>query len=129
MTEFKLVLNDPKTGKSYQRELKSPDADNLVGKKVKDLVKGELFGLTGYEFEITGGTDKDGFPIKPSVHGPKRVRLLLSKGIGFQPETGGYRKKKGVRGEIISSDIVQINMRITKYGAESLEPKKEEKKE
>lgn len=131
MAEFKLVINNPKTSRSYQLEIKSPDADNLIGKKIKGIVRGELIGLTGYEFEITGGTDKDGFPMRPDVKGPKRAKLLLSGGTGFKPISKGHRKRKTVRGNTISGDIVQINMKTIKYGEMKLDEffKKEEKKE
>ena len=41
MAEFKLVLSDPKTGKSIQRETKDNMARSLIGKKIKETIKGE----------------------------------------------------------------------------------------
>ena len=70
MAEFKIVISDPKKGKSLQRELKDDAAKGLVGKKIGDTFKGELIDLPGYEFKITGGSDKAGFPMRWDVIGP-----------------------------------------------------------
>lgn len=37
----------------------------------------------GYVFKITGGCDKQGFPMKQGVLTPGRVRLLLHRGRSF----------------------------------------------
>merc|ERR1719422_1444397 len=44
----------------------------------------------GYVFRITGGNDKQGFPMKQGVMSEGRVRLLLSKGHScFRPRKTG----------------------------------------
>ena len=58
MAEFKLTLNDPKTGKAYKKEVKDQNAKVFLGKKIGDPIKGESIDMQGYEFEITGGSDK-----------------------------------------------------------------------
>lgn len=128
---FKIVISDPETRKSYQLEIEKSNASFLVGKKIGDEIDGNLLGLAGYKLKITGGTDKDGFPMHPSVHGPGRKRVLLSGPPGFHPTKKGERRRKTVRGNTISFDIVQINCKIVQKGEKPLEEifKKEEKKE
>ena len=136
MAEFKLVISDPKARRAYQIEIKSPDADRLIGKKIGDIIKGELINIPGFEFKITGGSDKQGFPMRPDIPGTKRIRALLSSGPGIKIKRKGERRRKSVRGNQISEEIVQINMKIvekpkTKARKEETEGKEktEEKKE
>jgi small subunit ribosomal protein S6e len=114
---FKLVVSDPKTRKSYQKEV---GEEGLVGKKVGEKVQGSLAGLEGFELEVTGGSDKDGFPMRGDVEGTGRKKILISGPPGFHPKSHGMRKRKSVRGNTVSEDIVQINTKVVKYGKKSL---------
>ncbi len=147
MANFTIVLSDPETRKSYQTQLEQDKGISLVGKKIGDDISGDLFGLSGYTLKITGGSDKDGFPMHPSVPGQGRKRALLKEPPGFHPKLKGERRRKTVRGNTLSQDITQINVKIIKRGEKSLEdifgkkeapkveeqpkpePKKEEKQE
>jgi len=135
MAEFKLTISDPKTGKSIQREAKEADAAPFVGKKIGDKIAGEVINLTGYEFEITGGSDNCGFPMRRDVRGPARAKILAIKGVGIQTVKGkGIRQRKTVRGNTISDAVVQINLKVIKQGKEDIfggakEGEAEEKKE
>lgn len=120
MAEFKLVISDPKARKAYQIEIKSPDADRLIGKKIGDIIKGELINIPGFEFRITGGSDKQGFPMRADVHGTKRVRILLSGGPGIKIKRKGERRRKSIRGNQIAEDIAQINLKVVKEGEKRL---------
>merc|ERR1711904_414421 len=72
----------------------------------------------GYVFKITGGNDKQGFPMKQGVLVPGRVRLLLSKGHScFRERRDGERRRKSVRGCIVSSDLSVLSLVIVKKGA------------
>lgn len=136
MAAFKFVISEPETRKSYQLEVDQAKAIALVGKKIGEEFNGDLIGLSGYSLKITGGSDKDGFPMHPSVKGPGRKRVLLSSTPGFHPKIKGQRKRKTVRGDTISDAIVQINVKVVKKGEKPLEElmptklkeKKEEKK-
>ncbi len=121
MAEFKVVVNDPKTGKSYKKEIKGTKANSLIGKKIKDEIDGVFVDLPGYKLQITGGTDKDGFPMRPNLQGSVRKKLLLKGGVGFHPKRKGMRKRKMIRGNTISAEIVQINMKILEYGPKPIE--------
>ncbi len=132
MANFKVVVSDPKSRKAFQKEIEQK-ASGFMGKKISDKVKGDPLGLSGYEFQITGGSDAQGFPMRRDVDGIARKRLLLSIGPGFHPETRGQRKRKSVRGNTISPEISQINAKVVTYGSKPLEQllgeTKKEKKE
>ncbi|UCF08968.1 MAG: 30S ribosomal protein S6e [Thermoplasmata archaeon] len=130
MVEFKTVISDPKSGKTYQWEVTGHHANSLVGKRMGDEVDGIFVRLPGYKLVITGGSDKDGFPMRRELPGPKRRKVLITEGVGFHPDDKGVRRRKTVRGGTISPDIVQINMRITVHGSKSIEDllKEEESK-
>lgn len=120
MPNFKLVIADPKTRKAYQMEVEQGKS-GLLGKKIGDVIKADILGLPGYELEITGGSDKDGFPMRRDVAGPGRKRIVLAYPPGFHPKYKGQRKRKSVRGNTISTDIVQINLKVTGYGQKPLD--------
>lgn len=134
MADFKLCIADPKTGKSYQKDVKDKEAAPFVGKNVGEEVKGEIIGLTGYEFQITGGSDNCGFPMRKGILG-QRKKLTLLGGVGIRKKfEKGIKKKKTVCGHKINTNIVQINLKATKEGQKPLaeifqSEKKEEKKE
>jgi small subunit ribosomal protein S6e len=120
MADFRLVISDPKTKKAYQIEVKSPDSEKIIGMKIGDTLRGELINVHGFEFQITGGSDKEGFPMRKDILGTKRIRALVSRGPGFRPKHEGERRRKSIRGNQISEDIAQINLKVTKYGEKSL---------
>ena len=127
---MKVVISRGK--QSYQIELKNPEL--LFGKRIGDSFRGTVFGIPGledYEFLITGGSTKDGFPMKKGLHGTVKKRLLLSRGVGYKPKGSKkkVRKKKTVRGEVIADDIAQVNTKVIKEGAKKLEEIFGEKKE
>jgi len=118
MVEFKIVIGDSKTKRAFKSELKSPDAEQLLGKKIGDIFRGELINLPGFEFTITGGSDKAGFPLYSDLEGQGKRKLILKKGcVGFREpkKFKGIRVRKLVRGNTIAPDTVQINCKITKW--------------
>jgi small subunit ribosomal protein S6e len=130
LADFRAVISDPKDGKSYQVPVAGHHANSLIGKKIGDIVDGIFVGLPGYKLRITGGSDKDGFPMRKDLPGPRRKKLLISKSIGFNAQEGGLRIRKNVRGNTISPDTLQINMKVTQHGMKPVGDlvKKEEKK-
>lgn len=71
----------------------------------------------GYIFRITGGNDKQGFPMKQGVMYPYRVRLLLSEGHScYRTRRTGERRRKSVRGCIVNADLSVLALRIVKQG-------------
>ena len=112
MAKFKIVVSDPKTGKAKSVEVEGDKATPLIGRKIGDLVDGAIVGMPGVKLLITGGSDKDGFPMRPDIHGGVKTRVLLSGGVGFKPKNKGERRRKTVRGNTITEDIMQINVKI-----------------
>lgn len=133
MVVFKFVISEPETRKSYQLEVDQTKAISIIGKKIGDEFNGDTIGLPNYTLQITGGTDKDGFPMLPTIKGPGRKKVLLISPPGFHPRLKGQRKRKMVRGNTISQDITQINLKVVKKGDKPLEElvpvKSKEKKE
>jgi small subunit ribosomal protein S6e len=118
---LKLVISNPSTRKTHQIELDQSKTYSLLGKKIGDEIDGDFAGLSGYTFKITGGTDRDGFPMHPQVKGTVRKKVLLSSPPGFHPLKEGQRKRKMVRGDTVSDAISQVNVKVTKAGVKSLD--------
>ncbi len=123
MAKFKIIVSDPETGKSQSVELEETQAVPLIGRKLGEVMDGAAVKLAGYKLKITGGSDKDGFPMRPNIHGGVRIGAILSGGVGFHPSRPGERKRKTLRGNVITDAIVQINMKIVE------KPKKSKKAE
>lgn len=129
MADFKLTINNQKNGLSIQREVKEPQSNVFIGKKIGEKIEGSLIGLGGYEFEITGGSDYCGFPMRKDAPGTRRKRILTVKGVGIKRRLGkGIKQRKTICGNTIHADIVQINLKILKEGKEDLGFKEIEKK-
>jgi len=91
----------------------------FMDKRMGQEVPGDTVGdeYKGYIFKITGGNDKQGFPMKQGVMHPTRVRLLLSKGHScYRPRRNGERKRKSVRGCIVGPDLAVLSLVIVKQG-------------
>jgi len=96
----------------------------LYDKRISQEVNGEDLGdeFAGYIFRISGGNDKQGFPMKQGVLTDTRVRLLLKDGVScYRPRRVGERKRKSVRGCIVSSDLSVLNLVIIKKGDNEIE--------
>lgn len=106
---FRFVISDPKTRKSFQKDI---DAPSVVGLKIGDDFDGSTIGLTGFKLKVTGGSDKEGFPMRPEIPGAARKRVLLTEAPGFHPHREGERKRKLVRGNQVSDSIMQVNCKI-----------------
>ena len=109
---FKVVVSDKDV--SYQVEV--DDGKQLNGLKIGEEFDGQIVGLDGYTLKITGGSDKNGFPMKPDVDGTRRFKSLVSEGVGFKPTKKGLRRRKTVRGNTIADDISQINVKVSERG-------------
>jgi small subunit ribosomal protein S6e len=119
-----LNISDPETGLAYKKMNETEAAmKHLIGKKLGEEIQGDPLGFDGYVFSVRGGSDKDGFPMSSSLQGGIRRKVLTSGGIGFHPsrERRGIRKKKRIRGNIVTEDIYQINLVIIKKGDKKIE--------
>ena len=146
MVSFKLCISDPSTGKTFQREVKDSFAKPFMGLNIGETIKGDNIEISGYEFQITGGSDYCGFPMRKGILG-LRKKITIYGGVGFRGDAKGIKRRKTVCGHKIHEKISQINLKVTKQGskkfaeifgipeakeekkAETKEHKSEEKKE
>jgi len=112
MAKFKVIVSDPETGTSKVVELEEARAAPLIGRRIGETIEGATVDLPAHKIKIVGGSDKDGVPMRPSVHGGVRRNIVISGGVGFKPKNKGERKRKAVRGNVITDEIVQINAKI-----------------
>jgi len=131
LVEFKANISDPKDGKSYLATIAGHHANSLIGKRVGDHIDGIFLGLPGYKLLITGGSDKDGFPMRKDMPSARRSKVLTSNGFGFKAPRKGMRRRKTMRGSAVSPETIQINLKVTTHGAKHISDviKPAEKKE
>jgi len=117
---MKLNIANPATGAQKLLDLDDEKRYRVFfDKKIAQEVPGDSLGdeWKGYVFRITGGNDKQGFPMKQGVLLPNRVRLLLSDGHScYRTRRAGERRRKSVRGCIVASDIAVLSLVIVKQG-------------
>lgn len=117
---MKLNISCPRTG--HQKLIEVEDERKLrpfFDKRMGAEVSGDSLGdeWKGYIFKITGGNDKQGFPMKQGVLTNTRVRLLFKDGHScFRERRAGERKRKSVRGCIVDSNLSVIALVIRKKG-------------
>jgi small subunit ribosomal protein S6e len=117
---MKLNISYPANGS--QKLIEVDDERKLrafMEKRMGTEVPGDSLGneFKGYLFKITGGNDKQGFPMKQGVLIPNRVKLLLSDGHScYRPRRTGERKRKSVRGAITGLDLSVLALSIIKQG-------------
>jgi small subunit ribosomal protein S6e len=128
MAKFKVIVSDPETGTSKVVELEGARAAPLIGRKIGETIEGAIVDSPAHKVQIVGGSDKDGVPMRPSVHGGVRRNVVLSGGVGFNPKNSGERKRKAVRGNVVTDDIVQVNAKIVEKPKKPTESKKEQPK-
>jgi len=121
MAKFKLIVSDPTTGKSAASEIEGARAQALVGRSLGEIVDGSALGISQGKLLISGGCDKNGIPMRADVHGGVKKYIVLSTGPGFNPTRHGERRRKLVRGRIITDETYQIN--FTARRAEGAEAK------
>ena len=119
--DFRVVIADPETGKAYQVEVKDPGASRLLGRGIGDTIEGEVLGMAGYKLEITGGSDREGFPMRRDLPGPRRRKILLAGGVGYHPSAKGRKRRKSIHGREISADVGQINVKVVERGTKTVE--------
>ena len=56
MVSFKICISDPSSGKTFQKEVKDAQARPFMGLNIGESINGDHFELSGYEFQITGGS-------------------------------------------------------------------------
>ncbi|HEY6536882.1 MAG TPA: S6e family ribosomal protein [Candidatus Nitrosocosmicus sp.] len=123
MVEFKVVISDSK-GKSISQEVKDKNAQPILGSKIGDLIDSSIFGFDKGKIKITGGSDKSGTPMRSDLHGGVKKYILMTGGVGARNLDHGERKRKLVRGNLVTEEIYQLNCQLL----ESSLPEKEKEK-
>ncbi len=116
--EMKIVINDSKTGKSYNKTLEGDKADQLFGKRIGEELELSFLGLDGYSGLITGGSYMTGMPMSRGIEGVGLKKVLIKKSLGNKTD---IRRRKSLAGNTVSQFTSQINIKISKYGEKSLE--------
>jgi len=101
----------------------------LVGRRIGEVIDGTVADLAGHKLQLTGGTDKDGIPMRPDVHGSAKSRIILSGGVGYKPKRKGERKRMVVRGNTVSVDTTFLNFKIVEKPKGKKKAKTEEKED
>jgi small subunit ribosomal protein S6e len=125
MAKFKVIISDPTDGKSKVVEVEEARAAPFIGKKLGETIDGIVVDMPAIKLQILGGSDTDGVPMRGDVHGGIRRQVVLSGGAGFKPKREGERRRKTVRGNIITDEIAQINLKIIGQPAKSTDTKAE----
>ena len=126
MAKFKVIVSDPQAGTSKVVEIEEARAAPFIGRRLGETIDGSAVDLPAHTVQILGGSDKDGVPMLGNVHGGVRRRVVLTDGTGFAAKKKGERRRKTVRGNIITDEIVQINMKIVERPAKPAEAKPEQ---
>ena len=129
MAKFQLIVSDPKSHASKATTLEGPKAQALIGKSIGEEVDGKLLGVGNLKLRITGGTDKDGIPMRFDIQGGAKKRALLSSGVGYKPKSKGERRRKLVRGRTVTEETMQINSVIVSGELEKVVKQEKEKAE
>ncbi len=138
---FKAVINDTRPsagGRAYAVDITGSNYNHFLGKKIGDAVDGMFVGegdqsLSGYKLEITGGSDVTGRPMRPDLDGAGVKSVLVSPGVGYKGKRyvkknaqvyrykyDGIRRRRNLRGNVISQDTRQINLKVVEAGNRTL---------
>ena len=138
---FKAVINDTKPsakGRSFSVEITGSNFNHFLGKKIGDSVEGMFVGegeslLNGYKLQITGGSDKTGRPMRSELEGGNVKSILITAGTGYKGKRyvkknskiyrykyDGLRRRRNLRGNTISTDTRQLNLKVLEYGKKAL---------
>ncbi|XP_052793971.1 40S ribosomal protein S6-like [Mya arenaria] len=121
---MKLNVSYPATG--CQKLIEVDDEKRLrplYEKRIATEVSADCLGdeWKGYVLRITGGNDKQGFPMKQGVLTNGRVKLLMGKGTScYRPRRNGEKKRKSVRGCIVDANLSVLALRIIKKGEQEI---------
>lgn len=121
---MKLNISYPATG--CQKVIDIEDEAKLrpfFDKRISHEIEGDTLGddFKGYVFKITGGNDKQGFAMLQGVLTAARVSLLFTNGMKcFRPRKRGERKRKSVRGCVVSAELSVLNLVVIKKGPQEI---------
>ncbi len=125
-------------GKAWSVDITGSNYNHFLGKKIGDSVDGMFVGegdqsLTGYKLEITGGSDLTGRPMRSDIDGGGVKSVLITAGVGYKGKKyvkkkgktyrykyDGLRRRRNLRGNVISQDTRQISLKVVEFGKRPL---------
>jgi len=122
---MKLNIANPATG--AQKLIDVEDEKKLrpfMDKRMSQEVDASCLGneWKGYVVRITGGNDKQGFPMKQGILTSSRVRLLMARGTScYRERRSGERRRKSVKGCIVDSNLSVLSLVIVKKGEDEID--------
>lgn len=122
---MKLNISNPATG--AQKLIDIDDDKKLrpfMDKRISQEVDASCLGneWKGYVVRISGGNDKQGFPMKQGILTNNRVRLLMARGTScYRERRSGERRRKSVKGCIVDQNLSVLSLVIVKKGEEEID--------
>jgi len=119
---MRLNISNPKTGLQKMFDLENESCLRIFyDRTISSIIEVSSLGSQwkNWILKITGGQDKEGFPMKQGVITNNRVKLLVTKGsVGCRglKMKNGEKKRKSVRGCIVSPEISVLNLCVVKEG-------------
>jgi len=117
---MKINISCPSTGMQKVIEIEDEKRlQNLYERRMAQEIDGSVLGdeFDGYILRISGGNDKQGFPMRQGVLTNTRVSILCRKGHkAYRQRRTGERKRKSVRGCVVGHDIAVLNLVVTQVG-------------
>ncbi|VVB67704.1 30S ribosomal protein S6e [Candidatus Norongarragalina meridionalis] len=116
---MKIVFGE-KGGHSFQKEIEKAKESQLYGKAIGDKFDGGIVGLEGYTLEITGGSNREGTPMRKDVKGMRKTKAIIGGGSGVRGLKRGQKIKKTVVGNTVGEHTMQLNAKIAEAGSKAL---------
>jgi small subunit ribosomal protein S6e len=117
MVDINLNIAHPEKNESANEVLEDEEAESLFDYKLGEEVDGETLGLDGGVFEITGGSDRAGFPMRKDTPGIGRHKVLIKSGTGLRQNREGRRVRRTVAGNTIYEETAQVNLKVVDEGS------------
>ena len=129
MVEINLNIAHPDKNESANETLDDEEGEVLHGHSIGDEVDGEALGFDGGRFEITGGSDRAGFPMRADTPGIGRKEVLIKGGTGLRQNRKGRRVRRTVSGNTIYEETAQVNLKVLEDGSGLFEDESENEEE
>ncbi|CAF0878656.1 unnamed protein product [Brachionus calyciflorus] len=122
---MKLNISNPATGAQKLLEVEDdrklrPFMDKRISQEVDASCLGDEW--KGYVVRISGGNDKQGFPMKQGILTNNRVRLLMARGTScYRERRSGERRRKSVKGCIVDGNLSVLSLVVVKKGEQEID--------
>lgn len=110
---MKILAYYPTNGSSITVDITPKEEQRLYGKKIGEQFDGAIIGeqFSGCIVQIKGGNDYQGVCMVANKDTTKKIRVLLAKGdTGYRARQAHIKKRKTVRGSVVSSSIQVISV-------------------